>query len=205
MKLYLSSIGIPNSEELAKLIGKPLIETSVVIISNAQDYYSERVRSYNNNAFAAAFVSIGLKVTTLDLRDYSEDEVLKKELGKNDLVWARGGNTFCLRYEMRRSGFERIIKSLLEEGVVYGGDSAGALVAGEWIGGIESADNPDYAEEAINEGLSLVPFMVLPHVDNPEFQEVAIKVRNLDQAKDRLIELKDSQAVVFHDDEYRLV
>lgn len=69
-----------------------------------------------------------------------------------------GGNTFSLRYEMKRSGFEGAIRQLLDDGIVYGGDSARALVAGLSIAGIESVDRPEFAEEIINEGLGLCSF-----------------------------------------------
>jgi len=203
MKLYLSSIEIPTPDDLAQLLGKPLSETSVAIIPNAQDYYSERAREYKNKVLADTLEKLGLKTETIDLRDYDDADKLKAKLADFDLIWARGGNTFCLRYEMRRSGFESVIKDLLESGKVYGGDSAGALVAGLAINGIESADIPEFSEEVINKGLNLVPFVVLPHVDNPEFTEAAEEVQKI-HASLEIIELKDNQAVIF-DKGHRIV
>ena len=202
MKLYLSSIEVPTPNELAKLLGKPLDGTRVAVIPNAQDYYSERVRKYKNQDFASTLNKLGLSVETIDLRSYDNSEKLKSKLETFDIVWARGGNTFCLRYEMRRSGFDDVINDLLKAGIVYGGDSAGALVAGISISGIESADIPEYAEEVISEGLRLVPYVVLPHLDNPEFSDAIAKVEDMHKGKNDLIELKDSQAVVFNGDRH---
>jgi dipeptidase E len=203
MKLYLSSIEIPTPDDLAQLVGKSLSDISVAIIPNAQDYYSERARAYKNKVFAETLEKLGLKAETVDLRDYDDADKLKSKLTDFDLIWARGGNTFCLRYEMRRSGFDAIIKDLLENGVVYGGDSAGAFVAGLAINGIESADIPDFSEEVINEGLSLIPFIVLPLVDNPEFADAAEEVQKVHGSLE-IIELKDNQAVIF-DEGHRVV
>lgn len=139
---------------------------------------------------------LGLKVAVVDLRNFNDSMALKKHLSHYDLMWAMGGNTFCLRYEMKRSGFDEAIEDLLTKGIVYGGDSAGALVAGRAINGIESADAPEFAEKVISEGLKLVPYIVLPHADNPEFADVVRTVRALHQDKG-LIELNDSQAVIF--------
>ncbi|HEX4662686.1 MAG TPA: Type 1 glutamine amidotransferase-like domain-containing protein, partial [Candidatus Saccharimonadales bacterium] len=130
---------------------------------------------------------------------------LKEALANYDIVWATGGNTFCLRYEMRRSGFDNVIKELLTEGTIYGGDSAGALVAGKSISGIESADIPQFAEEIIEEGLSLVPYVIMPHVDNLEFTDVLSVVRDKYSSENELIELKDSQAIIFNDNGYKIV
>lgn len=204
MKLYVSSIGIPTPNDLAQLVEKPLKDVSVAVIPNAQDYYSERARAYQNEAFSKILRTLGMKAETVDLRGYGKKEKLLEKLKAFDLIWARGGNTFCLRYEMRRSGFEHSIRELLEMGIVYGGDSAGALVAGVSIAGIESADIPDFAEQIITEGLGLVPYVILPHVDNPDFTEAVEAVHGLHDA-DEVISLNDNQAVIFKDSEHWIV
>lgn len=203
MKLYLSSIGIPDSEALATLVGKPLGETSVALIPNAKDYYSTRAWEFTIGSRVEYMRGLGLKMDVVDLREYDEGSALSTALAKYDLVWAMGGNTFMLRYEMKRSGFDEIVRDLLGKGIVYGGDSAGALVAGLSIDGIESADEPAFAEEVINSGMGLTPFNVLPHVDNPEFAEVVPTFRDLHQDEE-IIEIKDSQAVIVEDDAWRI-
>jgi len=202
MKLYLSSIRIPAPEELAKLIGKPLDDVSVALIINAGDYFSERPRDFMVGNLIKYMELFGLKVTVVDLRDYDAPEVLRQKLANFDLIWAMGGNTFMLRYEMRRSGFDQIIRDLLDKGIVYGGDSAGALVAGSSIAGIEPADEPAFAKEVIKEGMNLVPFVIMPHVDNPEFADVMTIVQKMHK---NMIELKDSQAVIFDNNGHRII
>ena len=205
MKLYLSSIDIPTPDDLARLLGKPFSEVSVAIIPNAKDYYSKHAWDYKVSKYVSLFETLGCKVAVVDLRDHSDADELRRQLSGHDLVWITGGNTFCLRYEMRRSGFDTIISELLETGTVFGGDSAGALVAGLSIAGIESADMPQFAEEVINEGLKLVPYMILPHADNPEFADAVATVRSMTHETGNLIELKDSQAVIFNNGSHRIV
>lgn len=205
MKLYLSSYRIPTPNDLAQLLGKPLNEVSVALIANAKDYYIERARNFKVADLVEYIQQLGLKVEIVDLRDYDDADLLKEKLAGYDLIWAMGGNTYMLRYQMRRSGFEKIISSLLKDGVVYGGDSAGALVAGASVAGVESADEPEFAEELIKDGLGLVPFAILPHVDNPEFTDVLPVFRNIHEDKNEIIELKDSQAVIFDGRGHRIV
>jgi dipeptidase E len=207
MKLYLSSIKVPTPDDLSELLGKPLARVSMALLPNAQDYYSKRAEDYRLKTFIAYFQSLDIRVTVVDLREYDDEHssLLKAELVNHDLVWAVGGNTFCLRYEMKRSGFDTIIRELLGKGIVYGGDSAGALVAGVSIAGIESADIPEFAEAIVTEGMELVPYVVLPHVDNTDFVEVSRTVRDLHMGKIEVIELKDSQAVIFNGVEHRVV
>lgn len=204
MKLYLSSYRIPTPDDLANLIGKPLQDTSVALIPNAQDYYSERAWRFKIGDMASYLETLGLSVDTIDLRDFSDSATLQAKLASYDLVWAMGGNTYVLRYEMQRSGFDLAIRELLDEGKVYGGDSAGALIACPSIAGVESADPPQYAEKLITEGLNLIPFLVLPHVDNPEFAAVTPLFKAHHSGKE-IVELKDSQAVIISDDNRTIV
>lgn len=205
MKLYLSSKSIPSPDDLVALIGKPIDTISVALIPNSKDFFAERARNYLVNDFVTYMKQLGLRVEVVDLRAYSDDNILKQKLASYDLIWAMGGNTFNLRYEMRRSGFEKIIRELLDKGVVYGGDSAGALVAGISIAGIESADKPQFAEEVIDEGLNLIPFFLLPHVDSPGYAHVIPVFKGLHQDGDNIIELKDSQVFIYEGDSYRIV
>jgi dipeptidase E len=158
------------------------------------------------DAYLYYFNNLGIKTDVIDLREFKDSDEIKDKLKDYDVVWAAGGNTFCLRYEMRRSGFEDAIKELLANGLVYGGDSAGALVAGYQIGGlgIETVDNPEFAEIVIEEGLKLVPFVVIPHADNPEFIDTTNLVRSKVKS-DMVIELNDLQAVIFENANHRLV
>ena len=203
MKLYLSSYRIPTPKDLERLLAKPLQDTSVALISNAKDYYAKRARDFTVNDLVKYMEQLGLKVDVIDLRDYDDADTVKQKLLGYDLIWAMGGNTYMLRYEMQRSGFDQIITELLESGIVYGGDSAGALVAGQSIAGVESADEPKFAEKYITDGLNLIPYVVLPHIDNPEFTDVLPSFKKKHQDKE-IIELKDSQAVIFKDSDHHI-
>jgi len=199
MKLYLSSYRIPTPDDLSFLLGKPLNEVSVALIPNAKDYYSELAWKFKVNDIVTYMEQFGLHVVIVDLREYSNASMLRDKLADFDLIWAMGGNTFVLRYEMKRSGFDKIIGELLSRGIVYGGDSAGALVVGLSLAGIEKADQPEFAKEIIKDGIGLVKAHILPHVDNPEFMEITPIFKDLHKT-DEIIELKDSQAVVFDGD-----
>ena len=204
MKLYLSSFRIPAPDALAKLIGKPLSEVRVALIPNAKDYYIKRVKDLADADMIQYMQQLGMHAEVVDLQEHEQAKELKSRLSSYDLVWVRGGNTYMLRYQMKRSGFETIIRDLLDSGIVYGGDSAGALAAGISIAGVELADDPRFAEELVNDGLSLVPVVILPHVDNPEFADVLPVFRELHKDKE-IIELKDSQAIIFDGNSRQLV
>lgn len=103
---------------------------------------------------------------------------------------------------MRRSGFESIITDLLKEGIVYGGESAGLLVAGPTLRGSEVADNSELASEIIWDGLGLIDEMIWPHADEVKYADALSHMQSL---YPNLIELKNSQAYIVDGDNRRVV
>ena len=70
---------------------------------------------------------------------------------------------------MKASGADKIITELVKQGKVYSGASAAAVVAGPTLRHFDALDDPNEAREVIWEGLHLVDFVVIPHVDNEAF------------------------------------
>lgn len=204
MKLYLSSYRVPTPKDLIDLVGKPAEQIKVALIPNAKDYYAKRARDFKNNELVEYFKNLGLHAEVVDLRDFEQKE-LKEKLINYDLIWAVGGNTFCLRYEMKRSGFENIIRELLESGIVYGGDSAGACVAGPTLKGVETSDVPEFAEAVIWEGLNLTDKIIIPHADNPWMQEELKPMLETYKDNPSAVVLNDNQAYVVDNQNTRVV
>ena len=198
MKLYLSSYRVPTPDDLFKLVGKQPQEIKVALIPNAKDYYSARPRNIKIKEVVNEFHKLGIKSKTVDLRDFDDAKELIIELDKFDLIWTMGGNTFMLRYQMKKSGFDQAIKQLLKRGKVYGGESAGAIVAGNSIKGIEFADPPEFAEEVIWEGMKLVDYFVLPHVGNGSYGSNIDEAIKLHKNDTTMIKLTDTQALVIN-------
>lgn len=203
MKLYLSSYRVPVPEDLERLVGKPLNRTRLALIPNAKDYYAKRAWKFKVDAYVNYFESLGLIADAVDLRNLNHSDEVKSILKAHDIIWAIGGNTFCLRYEMQRSGFDNAINDLLRSGIVYGGDSAGAIVAGLKISGfgIEIVDAPEFTEKIVEEGLGLIPYIVIPHADNPAFSSITKTIKSKLVGR-KVIELNDSQAIIFSDKEH---
>ncbi len=203
MKLYLTSYRIPAFEALQELIGKN--KPSVGIIPNAKDYLANRARDVKIRDITTYLEEQGFKAGTVDLREYSDPVTLEKDLKQYDALWVGGGNTFCLRYEMKRSGFDKIITPLIKKGLIYCGESAGACVAGTTLKGLETADNPEFAEEVIWEGLSLVPYIILPHADNLSFAEDNQYALQMHAGDRSLLKLNDDQAALIDGEELEIL
>ncbi len=205
MKLYLSSYRIPRPDKLVALIGKPADQTKVAIIPNAKDYYANRARAVKLRDQTDYITNLGFTAEIVDLRDYRNSESLRDKLQQFDALWLIGGNTYCLRYEIEQSGFNAIIGSLLQDGITFIGESAGACVAGTNLRGLESADNPEFAEGVIYDGLGLVNNTLSPHADNAMFAEDITNLRELYKDDPTFLELKDSEALIVNDTEQEIV
>ena len=201
MKLYLSSYRIPDVKVLADLVGKEPRKTKTVIITNGKDYYAPRAKAVKVRQVQSDLKLAGYKAETLDLAAYKSAAKLKKDLLEYDLLWVMGGNTFCLREAMVSSGFDDVIRDVLEAGVVYAGESAGACVAGTDLHGIELADDAEFAEKVIWKGLHLAPHYFLPHADNEEFMPVTQAVMDRRGTDPTVVALNDNQAWVVNGDD----
>ena len=150
MRLYLSSYRMGDHfDALIEMAGQG---ARVAVISNALDFIPLQARlDYARNVHDPLddFRRAGLEATDLDLRRYFGEPVgLRQALAAFDLVWAVGGNAFLLMRAMRQSGFDKAITRLAgEERLVYGGWSAGAVVAGPSLRGIELMDDPHVVAE----------------------------------------------------------
>jgi dipeptidase E len=198
-KLFLYSLNLTKQQydALVKLTGKPVNEIRIGLIENATDIipgsdsWLEGIRK--------SLTDQGFSLEVIDLRLWTDGhDGLYDILMDKDVIWVGGGHTYYLRWILRASGADRIITDLVDQGKVYAGWSAGAVVAGPSIRFFDAmGDDPKDAPELIEEGLSLCPLVIVPHIDHPDFMEGAKKTsQKLQEAGFEVCELKDDQAFV---------
>ena len=172
MRLYLSSYKLGNQpDQLVKLFGEG---ARVAVIYNACDFSEDPVvRSKYLEVQLQMLRDAGFEPTEVDLREYFDSKNdLGSTLRKFDALWIPGGNAFILRRAMKQSGFDQIIKGLLEEDTLaYGGFSAGAVVATPTLNGIDILDDPNvvpaaYKSEVVWDGLGLIDYSIVPHFES---------------------------------------
>jgi dipeptidase E len=205
MRLYLSS------ERLGERAGTLLAMVNgprVAIIANGYDGASAMAREiYRTEAYdpIAEFKTLGLDPQEVDLRAHFGDAAsLRQRLSTFDLVWVMGGNSFVLRRAMKQSGFDRIIRDMLEcDAIAYGGYAAGAVVAGPTLRGIELMDDPfelpeGYDEPLIRSGIGLTPFAIVPHYQSrhPEAASAEKVVSYMRARRTRFRAISDGEVIV---------
>ncbi len=201
MKLYLSSYRIPDVKAFSNFVGKLPRDIKFCLILNAKDNKTPWERAEKAKELTGYFSQQGFSVEELDLRDYiGKQEDLKKKLGEFDVLWLNGGNTYFLRSAIAQSKSEDILKKVFEGGVVYGGDSAGAIIAGQTLKYFDAADDPSGLPSVIYEGLGFVDFSVLPHWDSVKFHDILEGIKkHLEVEGHKTIPLTDSAFLLIED------
>jgi dipeptidase E len=148
------------------------------VIANAIDDAPPEERRGGTQRELEDLAELGLDAAELDLRDYFDAPGrIAGVLRDHGLVWLRGGNVFALRYALAASGADAALVDLLrEDALVYAGYSAGPCVLGPSLRGFELVDEPDavrvaYGAEAVWEGLGVLDYAIVPHVDSPGHPE----------------------------------
>lgn len=191
-----------NREALLKLLERS--SRSVVIIPNAWDTYPKERFEQELGHTLDAFENIGLTTSRLDLNSADKSSVLKA-LRDPALVWVMAGNTFYLNYYLHKSGFADVIKGALQEGLVYGGESAGAAVVGPTLHGVENVDDPKDSPELIWEGLGLVDFGVIPHYGWEKYQQPLEDAKTGMEKYCSVRTITNQQALTYYDGKVEIV
>lgn len=176
MKLFLSSIRIPSTDERVVLFGHKE-QISVVIVHNAWDPYSTERKKIEVAHTLSTFEEEGYKVSVLDLVA-STNQQRQEALWSHDMLWVTGGNTFYINYYVQQTGFDSLIKEALAHGHVYGGASAGAIITGPTLHGAENADNPHDAPRILWDAMGLVDFGIVPHWGMEKYKAVLEKIKS---------------------------
>jgi len=105
------------------------------------------------------------RIEKFDLAEaYKRELDFDKFWGETKFVFVSGGNSFVLSYWMKKTGSREILRKLImEDKIVYGGESAGCIYAYKSLKNYAILDEPEKAPEVVYEGLDLVDFAPIPH------------------------------------------
>jgi len=87
-------------------------------------------------------------------------------LSQYDGIYVGGGNTFKLLKVFKDSGFDQLLRNYIENGGIYYGGSAGAIIMGKTIDTATAFDPNDVALKDLT-GLNFIDgFSIWPHYDS---------------------------------------
>ena len=175
MKFLLTSAGVTNASiygALVGLLGKPIAECSALCIPNAiYPFPGGPAMAYRfiSGITANPMCELGWKslgVLELTALPSIQKEYWTAAVQEADALLVFGGDVWYLRRWMQESGLADLLPSLRE--TVYVGVSAGSMVTAPVFG--ETYDDPE-KPFVIGQGLGLVDFAMLPHLDSDRHPE----------------------------------
>lgn len=171
MKLLLTSAGLTNqsiTKALYELLDKPKSKPKIAFIptaANVEDGDKDWLINDLNNLVKANF-----EVDIVDISAISK-EIWLPRLQQSSIILFGGGNTFHLMYWLNKSGLNEELPQLLKTRV-YAGISAGSCITGPTIyNSVQNLFDEKYNLKII-QGLNLVPFQFIPHLNSPHFSNI---------------------------------
>ena len=199
MKLLLSSNGSFVIEEGLKLLFDNISKIKLAYITTAGKGSTDKTYLENHKEMMK---KEGIDFEELDIEGKTEDE-LRELLKDKNAIYVEGGNTFYLLKAVRESGFDKVIKELIEKGVPYVGSSAGSYIACPTI---EMATWKPKQKDRFGvedfTALNLVPFLVTAHYTSE--MESVLKEK-ISKAKYPTRILQDGQGILVEGDDYKFV
>ena len=190
MKLFLASSGL---EYIKTFIGKDPKETKLLFVPTAGNLDDD---TWWIDKDRDVLGKMGFQTTELDIDQVPKGE-MKQLLDSTDIVYVAGGNTFYLLKQLRETGFDKMLDTFVENGGLYAGASAGALIAGPDIGAVASIDEPEKVTGLKStKGLGWTDVVPIPHYD------MKALTKSIDEIKSTY---KDYETVLLTDDEALLV
>jgi len=200
-KLLLSSNGSFVIEKGLKLLFEDISKIKLAYITTAGNGSSDKTYL---EVHKGLLKKEGYNFDELDIEGKNESE-LRESLKNKDAVYVEGGNTFYLLKAVRESGFDKVIKELIEKGVPYIGSSAGSYITCPTIE-MSTWKKPGEEKERFGvidlTGMNLVPFLVKAHYV-PEQAELLKEKISQSQYQTKI--LRDGQAILVDGDDYKLV
>ncbi len=200
MKLFLSSSASYTLDLILPLLPKNPTELKVAFITTAADPYPEKSWMY---ADRDKLVAMGFTVADYDLKGKKVD-ILRKDLSAYQIIFVSGGNTFYLLNEVRKSGFDIVIKELVEKDIIYIGSSAGSCLVCPTIEHLLTFDDAKIVPELTDyTGLGFVNQLILPHYGLAKYADRQASV--LEKYGNKILPLRDDQAAIVNGSELEVV
>lgn len=172
MKLVLTSGGISNKsieKELRNVIGKDFKNIKMLFCTTASNYEGGDMNDWLVEDLEY-FKKLGFKIDVCDINGISIEKILPR-FEWADVFCFEGGNTQWLRKSIKNSGLEEYLEELLKTRV-WIGISAGSCVLCPTICNSCQDLFDDNIEGFPIDGLNLVNFQLVPHLNNESFPKI---------------------------------
>lgn len=198
--LLLTSTGIDVMDEIVKILPRPLNKLKLAHIITAANHKKDKKYLANETKILK---KLGIQVEEIDIKNKIEKQ-LRSILKSKNVIYVQGGNTFYLLKAVRESGFDKVVKELINKDVIYIGVSAGSYICCPTIetsGWKKENDNIVGSKDLT--AMNLVPFLMLAHYNRRKYQS-GVK-EGIRKAHHPVKILKDGQALLIQNGKVKFV
>lgn len=200
--IILTSFAADVMDKVIDYLPKPPKDLSILFIPTAANPYKEKDWM---SVDRKKLVDLGFIVTNFNLKGKNEDKV-RNAVANTDIVFVSGGNAFYLLKYVRKSGFDRVVKDLINKNLIYIGSSAGSVILGPNIEPMKYLDDSSYITKSTeNKGLGIIEYVILPHFDNKKYDSYYKKLIKEYKDKYDLKPLNDNQAIIINNKGSKLI
>ena len=198
--LLLTSAGMRMQDEILKLLPKSPAQTKLAHIITASNEVSPHPWRDNDKK---AMLKLGIQVEDIDIKGKTESE-LRLILKGKDVIYVQGGSPYYLLKHVKESRFDKVVKDLVNKGILYIGASAGSYIACPTI---EQAlwKKPRRNRHGLIDkepAMGLIPFLIVAHYE-PKFKKDV--ETGITKTKYPVRVLTDDQAILIKDGKEKLV
>lgn len=188
--VLLTSAGMNVKEEILKVLSKPpsrLRLAHIITATKVEENIQYMINEENEMR------KLGFHIENLDIEGKTEDELMDL-LKDKDIIYVQGGNSFYLLKHVKKSGFDKVAKRLISQGILYIGVSAGSYIACPTI---EQAtwQHQDRNRFGLTDltALNLVPFLISAHFTQEDRSIIEDRIKTIPYP---VVALYDTQAVL---------
>ncbi|MFA6325277.1 MAG: Type 1 glutamine amidotransferase-like domain-containing protein [Candidatus Paceibacterota bacterium] len=196
MKLILASKEKFLLEKGYDLLGIPRKNLKIGFINTAFKVVEDKEYIKYMDEYFELMQKSGIDFKQFDIKGKTKEEILNFFSDRN-VIQVCGGNPFYLLKTIRESGFDDILKQLLDNGLNYLGCSSGSYLMCPTVevGGWKTTRNKYGVTDFT--ALGYVPFLIKCHYTDNQKEKILEKMKGL---KHTLRVLKDDQAFIIEND-----
>ena len=186
-----------------RLFGNHPEKLKVVCITTAANVYAEDARDWQKSEMDT-FREFGFRLDTFDLLGKTPQQV-QNYLADADVIYVTGGNTYYLLEQAQKSGFVEIAREHINQGKLYIGCSAGAVLACHAVDFIQNMDDPSKGNPSGFKAINALQYNLFPHADHykygPQVERIA---SSIDNGYPNIL-LGDNQALLIQGDKLEIL
>jgi len=202
MKLFLSSLASTTLDLAKPLLPYEPSQLKLAFIATATDPYGDIDMPWLD-ADRAKLIAMGFKLSDYDLKNKTASQ-LRADLSSFDVIFVSGGNTYYLLEIVRKTGFDQVLGELLDKGAIYIGASAGSVLLCPTIDHVRLIEHPEVVPDLVDfRGLGLTDYLIAPHYGKQKYESRYKQI--IQDWGDRILLLKDNQALMINGDKIELV